>query len=84
MSSAGEDLERAMASLLPFQRQVQIPSDLITPTSELALHGNGSPLHVLQMVEELIREDGMCIMSAGLGWQKTVAVILRLHMERRR
>ncbi|KAL0051045.1 hypothetical protein WJX82_001096 [Trebouxia sp. C0006] len=37
-----------------------------------------------QMVEELIREDGMCVMSAGMGWQKAVAVILRLHMERRR
>lgn len=36
------------------------------------------------MVEELIREDGMCVMSAGMGWQKAVAVILRLHMERRR
>ena len=38
----------------------------------------------MQMVEELIREDGMCIMSAGLGWQKAVAVILKLHIERRR
>jgi len=38
----------------------------------------------MQMVEELIREDGMCVMSAGMGWQKAVAVILRLHMERRR
>ncbi|KAL3151984.1 hypothetical protein ABBQ32_001106 [Trebouxia sp. C0010 RCD-2024] len=37
-----------------------------------------------QMVEELIGEDGMCVMSAGMGWQKAVAVILRLHMERRR
>ena len=36
------------------------------------------------MVEELIREDGMCVMSAGMGWQKAVAVVLRLHMERRR
>ena len=36
------------------------------------------------MVEELVREDGMCVMSAGMGWQKAVAVILRLHMERRR
>lgn len=36
------------------------------------------------MVEELIREDGLCVMSAGMGWQKAVAVILRLHMERRR
>lgn len=36
------------------------------------------------MVEELIGEDGMCVMSAGMGWQKAVAVILRLHMERRR
>lgn len=40
--------------------------------------------HWSQMVEELIREDGMCVMSAGMGWQKAVAVILRLHMERRR
>ena len=36
------------------------------------------------MVEELILEDGLCVMSAGMGWQKAVAVILRLHMERRR
>ena len=41
-------------------------------------------IYVVQMVEELIREDGMSVMSAGMGWQKAVAVILRLHMERRR
>ena len=29
------------------------------------------PFH-RRMVEELINEDGLCILSAGMGWQKVV------------
>jgi hypothetical protein len=36
------------------------------------------------MVEELLEEDGLTIMAAGLTWQKVAAVLLRLQMERRR
>lgn len=34
------------------------------------------------MLEQMIEEDGLCIMSSGLGWQKVVAVMLRLQIER--
>ena len=30
------------------------------------------PFH-RRIVEELIREDGLCILSAGMGWQKVVS-----------
>lgn len=29
------------------------------------------PFH-RRIVEELIAEDGLCVMSAGMGWQKVV------------
>ena len=32
----------------------------------------------------MIEEDGLCIMAAGLGWQKVLAVMLQLQTERRR
>ncbi|KAL6745331.1 ERCC4 protein, partial [Haematococcus lacustris] len=31
------------------------------------------------LVGELIEEDALCILAAGLGWQRMVAVIIRLH-----
>jgi hypothetical protein len=41
------------------------------------------PFH-RRMVEELISEDGLCILSCGMGWQRVVTVLLRLQLERRR
>ena len=38
----------------------------------------------LQMVEELLEQDGLCIMAAGLGWQKVAAVLMRIQIHRRR
>lgn len=35
-------------------------------------------------MEELLQEDGLTIMAAGLTWQKVAAVLLRLQVERRR
>lgn len=35
-------------------------------------------------MEELITEDGLCIMSCGMGWQRVVGVLLHLQLERRR
>ena len=32
-----------------------------------------------QLVEELLDDDKLCIIAAGLGWQRVVAVFLRLH-----
>ena len=36
------------------------------------------------MVEELLEQDGLCIMAAGLGWQKVAAVLMRIQIHRRR
>ena len=84
-----------MATLLPFQRQVRNAvgdcehSVLMQKSAACinvfcAVAAFKAVFYPLQMVEELIREDGMCLMSAGMGWQRAVAVILRLQMERRR
>ena len=35
-----------------------------------------------QMVEELLDEDGLCVMAAGLSWQRVAAVLLRLQYAR--
>ena len=35
-----------------------------------------------QMVEELLAEDGLCVMAAGLSWQRIAAVLLRLQFAR--
>lgn len=35
-----------------------------------------------QMVEELLAEDGLCVMAAGLSWQRVAAVLLRLQFAR--
>ena len=42
------------------------------------------PAHLLlgyeqQVVQELTDEDGLCIMAAGLGWQRVVASMLAMH-----
>ena len=39
------------------------------------------PFH-RQIVRELVSDDGLCILAAGLGWQKVVAVLLQLQVER--
>jgi hypothetical protein len=36
------------------------------------------------MVEELLREDGLSIMAAGLAWQRVAGVLVQIQMERRR
>ena len=58
-SSAPEEEERAPAGAVP------VPS---------AEPGGGGASMLLdyerQMVEGLVEEDGLCIMSAGMGWQK--------------
>ena len=36
--------------------------------------GSLLPFHK-RIVEELISEDGLCIMSAGMGWQKVVSYL---------
>ena len=37
-----------------------------------------------RIIQDMIEEDGLCIMAAGLGWQKILAVMLQLQTERRR
>ena len=37
-----------------------------------------------RMVEELLREDGLTIMAAGLAWQRVAGVLVQIQMERRR
>ncbi|GAX84863.1 hypothetical protein CEUSTIGMA_g12284.t1 [Chlamydomonas eustigma] len=32
-----------------------------------------------QIVQDLIQEDALCVMSAGMGWQKIAAVLVQLH-----
>lgn len=36
------------------------------------------------MAEELLEDDGLCIMAAGLTWQRLAAVLIRLQLERRK
>lgn len=31
------------------------------------------------LVRELIEEDALCVLAAGLGWQRIAAVFIRLH-----
>eukprot|EP00877_Chromochloris_zofingiensis_P000132 jgi/Chrzof1/10119/Cz04g29130.t1 len=54
-----------------------------SPTAELpATASSTAPLlleYERQLVSEMLEEDSLCITAAGLGWQKVVAVILRLH-----
>lgn len=52
------------------------------PPRESAPHQDvGSTLldYERQLVEELLDEDKLCILAAGLGWHRIVAVFLRLH-----
>ena len=35
-----------------------------------------------QMVEELLAEDGLCVMAVGLSWQRIAAVLLLLQFAR--
>ncbi|KAK9857610.1 hypothetical protein WJX84_003319 [Apatococcus fuscideae] len=37
-----------------------------------------------RIIQDMIEEDGLCIMAAGLGWQRILAVMLQLQIERRR
>ena len=37
-----------------------------------------------RMVEELLEDDGLCILAAGLTWQRLAAVLVRLQIERRK
>ena len=37
-----------------------------------------------RIIQDMIEKDGLCIMAAGLGWQKVLAVMLHLQAERRR
>lgn len=41
---------------------------------EETMLGNLLPFH-RRIVEELIAEDGLCILSAGMGWQKIVGSV---------
>ncbi len=36
-----------------------------------------------RIIQDMIEQDGLCIMAAGLGWQKVLAVMLQLQAERR-
>lgn len=44
------------------------------PLAEEAMLGKLLPFH-RRIVEELIEEDGLCILSAGMGWQKVVRIL---------
>jgi hypothetical protein len=47
---------------------------------------DGDSVSLLQyertLLAELLEEDALCVLSAGLGWQKLVAVLVRLHAHR--
>jgi ERCC4-related helicase len=32
-----------------------------------------------QIVQEMLEQDALCIMAAGLGWQRVIAAMLQMH-----
>jgi hypothetical protein len=32
-----------------------------------------------QIVQEMVEQDALCVMGAGLGWQRVVAAMLQMH-----
>lgn len=50
----------------------------------IALHNILVLLLQRRMVEELLKEDGLTILAAGLTWQRVAGVLVRLQLERRR
>eukprot|EP00798_Chlamydomonas_sp_ICE-L_P001796 gene1796-33216_t len=69
---------------VPSAPHVDPVADANAASVALAVAADVDPMHTLleyerQIVDELIDEDALCIMAAGLGWQKIVAVFVRLH-----
>lgn len=32
-----------------------------------------------QIVQEMLEQDALCIMAAGLGWHRVIAAMLKMH-----